>query len=193
MIIVIEGGDQAGKKTQTLLLAEALKKNKIKTAVFSFPDYKTPIGKEISKFLAGKRKFVPQVIHCLLAANRWEKLDEISAARSNNTVVIMNRYYQSNLVYGLANGMKQEWLENLDAGLPEADLVILLDVSQKESFRRKKNNRDQFEQNEIFLRKISKIYRIIAKKKHWKVIDASKSKQEVHKDILKLVEKKLDS
>jgi dTMP kinase len=89
--------------------------------------------------------------------------------------------------------MKQEWLENLDAGLPEADLVILLDVSQKESFRRKKNNRDQFEQNEIFLRKISKIYRIIAKKKHWKVIDASKSKQEVHKDILKLVEKKLDS
>ena len=37
----------------------------------------------------------------------------------------MNRYYHSNLVYGLANGMKQKWLENLDAGLPKADLVIL--------------------------------------------------------------------
>ena len=30
MIIVIEGGDQAGKKTQTILLAKALKKRKIK-------------------------------------------------------------------------------------------------------------------------------------------------------------------
>ena len=74
MIIVIEGGDQAGKKTQTELLAKALKSRKLKTKVFSFPDYSTPIGKQIEKLLTGKRKFPPQVIHALLAANRWEKL-----------------------------------------------------------------------------------------------------------------------
>jgi dTMP kinase len=165
MIIVIEGGDQAGKKTQTELLSKALKKRKIKTTTFSFPDYTTPIGKEIAKYLAGKRKFPPQTIHCLLAANRWEKLNHILLAQSKNSVLIMNRYYQSNLVYGLANGMKQSWLENLDAGLPKADLVILLDVSQKESFNRKKSNRDKFEKNEEFLKKISKIYRNTAKKK----------------------------
>lgn len=191
MIIVIEGGDQAGKKTQTALLAKALKQRKIKTTTFSFPDYNTPIGKEIAKYLNGKRKFPPQVIHCLLAANRWEKLDEILAAQSKNSVLIMNRYYQSNLIYGLANGMKRKWLENLDDGLPKADLVILLDVTQKESFRRKKTNRDKFEKNEEFLKKISKIYRTIAKNQHWKIIDASKPKQEVHKDILKVFVKKI--
>jgi dTMP kinase len=191
MIIVIEGGDQAGKKTQTALLARELKHRKIKTTVFSFPDYSTPIGEEILQYLNGKRKFPPQVIHCLLAANRWEKLNEIVTAQSQNSVLIMNRYYQSNLVYGLANGMKRKWLENLDNGLPKADLVILLDVSQKESFHRKKTNRDKFEKNEEFLRKISKIYRIIAKSKHWKIIDASKSKQEVHKEILEIFTKKI--
>lgn len=191
MIIVIEGGDQAGKKTQTALLVKALKQRKIKTTTFSFPDYKTLIGKEIAKYLNGKRKFPLQVIHCLLAANRWEKLNEILAAQSKNSVLIMNRYYQSNLIYGLANGMKREWLENLDAGLPKADLVILLDVTQRESFRRKKTNRDKFEKNEEFLRKISKIYRTIAKNQHWKIIDASKPKQEVHKDILKVFTKKI--
>jgi dTMP kinase len=133
MIIVIEGGEQAGKKTQTKLLSKAL-----------------------------------------IAANRWEKLNHILLAQSKNSVLIMNRYYQSNLVYGLANGMKQSWLENLDAGLPKADLVILLDVSQKESFNRKKSNRDKFEKNEEFLKKISKIYRNTAKKKRWKIINASK-------------------
>ena len=191
MIVVIEGGDQAGKLTQSTLLEKALKKRKIKTKLFHFPDYTTPIGKEIRKYLDGKRKFPPQVIHCLLAANRWEKLNQILVAEEKNSVLIMNRYYHSNLIYGLANGLKEKWLENLDKGLPKADLVILLDVSQKESFRRQKTNRDKFEKNEEFLRKISKIYRTTAKKKHWKIIDASKPKDQVHEEILKTFSKKL--
>lgn len=191
MIIVIEGGDQAGKLTQSTMLEKALKKRKIKTKLFHFPDYKTPIGKEIRKYLDGKRKFSPQVIHCLLSANRWEKLQEITSAQEKNSVLIMNRYFHSNLVYGIANGMKPKWLESLDDGLPKADLVILLDVSQKESFRRQKTNRDKFEKNEEFLRQISKIYRKVAKKKRWKIIDATKSKDEVHEEILKAFSKKI--
>ena len=198
MIIVIEGGDQAGKLTQSTLLEKTLKKQKIKTKLFHFPDYDTPIGKEIRKYLDGKRKFPLQVIHCLLAANRWEKLDEILEAKEKNSVLIMNRYYHSNLVYGLANGLKQKWLENLDHGLPKADLVVLLDVTQKESFSRSPRNekgkimkRDRFEKNEQFSRRISQIYRTTAKKKHWKIIDASKSKLEIHEEILKTFSKKL--
>ncbi len=199
MIIVIEGGDQAGKLTQSILLEKALKKRKIKTKLFHFPDYETPIGKEIRKYLDGKRKFPPQVIHCLLAANRWEKLDAILAAEEKNSVLIMNRYYHSNLVYGLANGLKQKWLESLDEGLPKADLVILLDVTQKESFSRtprnkiggKKMKRDKFEKNKEFSSKISNLYRTVGKKKHWKIIDATMSKEKVHEEILKTFSKKL--
>jgi len=199
MIIVIEGGDQAGKLTQSTLLEKALKKRKIKTKLFHFPDYDTPIGKEIRKYLDGKRKFPPQVIHCLLAANRWEKVNEIKSAEEKNSVLIMNRYYHSNLVYGIANGMKTKWLESLDDGLPKADLVILLDITQKESFSRtprnkiggKKMKRDKFEKNQEFSRKISRIYKTIAKKKRWKIIDATKTKDEVHEEILKTFSKKL--
>lgn len=191
MIIVIEGGDQAGKKTQTGLLLKALKKRKIKATTFSFPDYSTPIGKEIGKYLDGKRKFPPQVIHCLLAANRWEKLNQILEAKEKNSVIIMNRYYQSNLVYGLANGLKQNWLENLDSGLPKADLVILLDVSQKESFNRKKSKRDKFEKNKDFITKISKIYQTTAKKKRWKIVNAAQPKNKVHQEIMNIFSKKI--
>jgi dTMP kinase len=191
MIIVIEGGDQAGKKTQTRLLLTALKKSKIKATSFSFPDYSTPIGKEIAKFLEGKRKFPPQVIHCLLAANRWEKLNQILEAKEKNSVLIMNRYYQSNLVYGLANGLRQDWLENLDYGLPKADLVILLDVSQNESFNRKRTKRDKFEKNKEFINKISKIYRTIGKKKRWKIVNASQPKDKIHQEILDIFSKKI--
>lgn len=191
MIIVFEGGDQAGKKTQSALLEKALKKSKIKTKAFSFPDYKTPVGREIRKFLDGKRKFPPQVIHCLLAANRWEKLYEIKDAQKNNSVIIMNRYYQSNIVYGLVNGMNLKWLETLDEGLPKADLVIVLDVTQKQSFSRKKSNRDKFEKDKSFSQKISTTYRKLAKKKRWQLVNASGTKEEVHQRILGVLGKKL--
>ena len=191
MIVTFEGGDQAGKKSQSALLAKRLKSLKIKTKLFSFPDYSTPIGKEIDKYLHGKRKFPPQTIHTLLAANRWEKVDEIKKAQEKNSVVIMNRYAESNLVYGLANGLKLPWLEGLDAGLPKSDLVIVLDVPQNESFKRKKQNRDKFEKNAKFSQTISRTYRKLAKKKRWKIIDATQSKNDVHQDIMRVFSRKI--
>lgn len=187
MIIVLEGLDQAGKGTQSKLLANALKTRKLKCKIFSFPDYSTPLGREIKYYLSGKRKFPSQVIHCLLAANRWERSKEIKDALSKNYIIIMNRYYQSNLVYGLANGLDLKWLSNLDADLPKEDLVIVLDVKPTDSFSRKKVRRDKFEKNKDFAQKIVKTYRSLAKKLGWKVINASQTKTQVHKSIMDIV------
>ncbi|MBI3640136.1 MAG: dTMP kinase [Thaumarchaeota archaeon] len=183
MIIVIEGFDQAGKRTQSELLAKFLKARKLKYKIFSFPDYTTPIGKEIKYYLSGKRKFPPQVIHCLLAANRWEKLKEIQEALSKNYILIMNRYYQSNLVYGTVNGQDLKWLSNLDAGLPKENIVILLDVKSKDSFSRKKTRRDKFEKNKEFAQKIIHTYRTLGKKFGWKMVNASQTQEQIHKAV----------
>ncbi|MFQ5573764.1 MAG: dTMP kinase, partial [Nitrosopumilaceae archaeon] len=121
----------------------------------------------------------------------WEKLDDIQKANSKNSILIMNRYYQSNLVYGLVNGMRLDWLESLDSGLPKPDLVIILDVSPREAFSRKKSKRDRFEKNKNFSQKISRTYRTLAKKKNWKLVDASGTKQEIHQSIMKIFSKKL--
>lgn len=187
MIVVLEGFDQAGKKTQSKMLSEFLCKRKKKTTIFSFPDYSTPIGMEIKKYLSGTRKFSPQVIHCLLAANRWEKFNDIQNALAKNHIVIMNRYYQSNLVYGKVNGLDLHWLENLDAGLPKENVVILLDVKTSDSFSRKKQRRDRFEKNKSFAIKISSTYKKLAKKYGWNIVNASQSKDQVHQEVRKIV------
>ena len=192
LIIAIEGIDQAGKKTQTEMLVKALRRLKIKTAVFSFPDYSTVIGREIKNYLYGKRKFPPEIIHYLYAANRWEKLEEIKKASSKNSVLVMNRYYHSNLVYGIANGLKEKWLQKLEDSLPKADLVIVLEASQNDSFSRKKLRRDKFEKSKKFSTKISQIYRRLAKKHRWKVV-SSNTKQETHREIMKIISKKIRS
>ena len=120
MIIVFEGGDQAGKKTQSSLLTKKLKSLKIKTELFSFPDYTTPIGKEINKYLHGKRSFSPQTIHCLLAANRWEKVEKIKKIIDDNSLLIES--YKLKMVHDdiikqiieIDQAIKLEWLNSFD-------------------------------------------------------------------------------
>ena len=91
----------------------------------------------------------------------------------------------------LVNGLKLEWLESLDKELPKADLVIILDTTQKDSFNRKKSKRDQFEKNKKFYHKVLKTYRTLSKKKKWQLVDASQTKEQVHQDIMKIFSKKL--
>lgn len=191
MIIVIEGLDQAGKSTQSQLLSKYLTKNKIKNKVIDFPNYKTPIGKEIKRILYSKQSFIPQTLHCLLAANRWESLETIQKFLNKDFVLVMNRYVESNLVYGKTNNLSLKWLENLDLGLPKSDLVIVLDLHPKKSKIRKKVNRDVFEKNYHFAKSVSDNYRKLAKKYKWKLIKGDRLIDDVHKDVKKLVSRKL--
>ena len=78
--------------------------------LINFPDYTTRIGSEIKLFLEGKVGYTNEVKHILLSANRWEKKSEIERLREQEKIIIFNRYYQSNWVYGLANGMNFDWL-----------------------------------------------------------------------------------
>lgn len=193
MIVVIEGGDQSGKMTQSAMLTQALTDAGKRVRQFDFPDYTTPIGAEIKRFLEMKQEYVPQVIHCLLAANRWEKVRDIQDAQRNNDILIMNRYYHSNIVYGITNGVDQAWLENLDAGLPEADCIILLDITAEESFRRKSLDRDRFEGNREFIGHVLDAYRDAAKEGGWNMIDASKSKDDIHEEILQIIIERVET
>ena len=83
-------------------------------------------------------------------------------------------------------------MQKLEEGLPKADLVIVLDTSQSDSFSRKKSRRDKFEKDKKFSKKISQIYRRLAKKYRWKIV-SSNTKQETHEEIMKIVSRKIVS
>jgi dTMP kinase len=189
-VIVIEGTDKAGKTTQSRLLLEALKVSGKVCVVLDFPDYTTPIGMEIRAFLDGKRDYPAEAKHLLFSANRWEKKKEIESMVENGTLVIMNRYWQSNLAYGTANGMDANWLLRLDKGLPKEDIVIALLVNPAISSKRAETQ-DIFEADANLAAKAYKNYLKFAKQFKWKIVDGSKSKEQVHQEIMKIVRKEL--
>jgi dTMP kinase len=187
-IIVIEGSDKAGKGTQSRLLVDALKLSGKVCVIIDFPDYTTPIGAEIRAFLDGKRNYPNELKHILFSANRWEKKREIESMVENGTIIIINRYYQSNLAYGISNGLNINWLLNLDKGLPKEDLVIVLEVSSKMSYQRSAAEyNDTFEKDQKLMADVHKNYRILARKFKWKIINGEKNREEVHQDIMKII------
>jgi dTMP kinase len=189
-IIVIEGTDKAGKTSQSRMLAETLKASGKVCVILDFPDYTTPIGVEIKAFLEGKRDYLPEVKHLLFSANRWEKKKEIESMLENGTIIVMNRYWQSNLVYGVANGMDTNWLLRLDKGLPKEDIVLVILVNPSISANRAVIQ-DLFESDSQLAAKAHKNYLKFAKQYRWKVIDGSKSKEQVHQEITKMIRKEL--
>jgi dTMP kinase len=187
-IIVIEGVDKAGKQTQARLLVESLKLSGRICVVVDFPDYNTPIGMEIKAFLEGKREYPNELKHMLLAANRWERKSEIESMIEKGTIVIMNRYCQSNLVYGVSNGLNINWLANLERGLPKEDIVIVLDVSSTVLTERStERDLDSFEKNQKLLLEVNKNYHKLAKQFKWKIINGEKSKEQVHQEIMNIL------
>ncbi len=189
-IIALEGIDQSGKRTQTRLLADELKKKGAKVSTISFPIYKSPSGRQIQRFLEGKQKHQATALHMLYSLNRWENQEQIIKPVQNSDFVIADRYYPSNLAYGVSRGLSLEWLQGLDRGLPTASLVIVLDVPVPASFARKSRGRDVHEKNRQLLAKVRRTYRKLAKKLGWKIVDATRPVEEVHEAVWGLVRKK---
>ena len=185
-IIVIEGADKAGKLTQSRLLIDSLKLFGRICVVMDFPDYTTPIGIEIRAILDGEREYPNELKHMLMSANRWERKREIESMVETGTIVVINRYYQSNLVYGVSNGLSINWLANLEKGLPKEDIVIVLDVSPSVSSHRS-GELDSFEKDQKLLLEVNKNYRKLAKQFKWKIINGEKTKEQVHQEIMKIV------
>lgn len=185
-LIAFEGIDASGKNTQSRMLFEFLKRKGIGAEYLSFPDYSTPIGKEIKNFLSERVEYSLESRQLLYAANRYEHKERLERWLEEGKVVVINRYSESNYAYGVANGMPLKWLEEIEGRLPRADYIFLLKISPVVSLKRKPE-RDRYEGDLRFLQRVSEIYDALVEKGRWFAIDAERQKDEVHREISSLV------
>jgi len=191
IFIAIEGIDAAGKRTQTSILRAWLNSKGLTTRTLSFPAYETTIGKEIRKFLDGSVDYPQQVRAMLYAANRWEKKAELEAILSKTDVTIVDRYSGSNLAYGVSNGLELEWLLQLEHGLPEPDLVLLLDASPTKLVPRRGDRKDSYERNISLQEKARDAYLGLAKRFGWSMVDADGGIEETSWGVISAVSQSL--
>ncbi|MEC7844452.1 MAG: dTMP kinase [Actinomycetota bacterium] len=180
--IAFEGGDASGKSTQARRVSETL------NAVFTREPGGTTVGESLRTILLDPNETVAVRAEALLmAASRAQLVaDVIRPALLKGQHVVTDRFLASSLAYqGYASGLPIDEVLSLSLFATESltpDLTILIDIPIEESFKRRGQSPDRFEQEDrSFHEKVRKGYLELAKaeKEKWIVVDGTGTLEEV--------------
>ncbi|XP_053286933.1 thymidylate kinase [Pleuronectes platessa] len=184
-LIVLEGVDKAGKTTQCQKLLQALQQSGRSVEMMRFPDRSTTIGQLISAYLQKKSDLEDHTVHLLFSANRWEMVPLMKKKLEQGITLVVDRYAFSGVAFtGAKPGFCLDWCMKPDVGLPKPDLVMFLQLSPVEAALRGQFGEERYETSS-FQRAVQQKFEHLMKDPsiNWQVIDASKSVDDVHKDI----------
>ncbi|MBR9707597.1 MAG: thymidylate kinase [Candidatus Diapherotrites archaeon] len=136
-LIVIEGGDGAGKKTQATLLRDFLGKQGITVKYLDFPQYSSTFGKLVSNYLRGEygqlHEVPPEVASLLYTLDRYQFKAQIQEDLDNGVWYVMDRYSTANIGHQASKYDSVEertemidWLKQCESRLPIPDIVYYL-------------------------------------------------------------------
>jgi len=137
MLIAVEGIDGAGKTTIANHLCDLLSKKGYKCIVLKEPS-ESIYGKMIKSL---KNRPDPETeMELFLKDREIDVKDRILPALEEGKIVIMDRYYYSNIAYQSARGLNADRIRELNERIaPKPNLVILLDLSPSKALERLKN------------------------------------------------------
>jgi dTMP kinase len=192
LFVTFEGIDRSGKTTQARLLGEALGT----VALGVREPGGTPAGERVRELLKDAAvPLGPEAEALLFAAARAELVERvIRPALEDGRVVISDRFLDSSLAYqGGARGLGMDEVEAINrfaTGGLVPDLTFLLELDAETAARRA-GERDRFEDEGAALqRAVLEAYErlVAADPARWRRLDATRSPEQVHADVLAEVE-----
>jgi dTMP kinase len=192
LFVTFEGIDRSGKTTQARLLCEALGA----AALGVREPGGTPAGERVRDLLKDASvPLGPEAEALLFAAARAELVERvIRPALEDGRVVVSDRFLDSSLAYqGGARGLGIDEVEAINrfaTGGLVPDLTFLLELDAETAARRA-GERDRFEDEGAALqRAVLEAYErlVAADPARWRRVDATRSPEQVHADVLAEVE-----
>lgn len=196
LFITFEGADGCGKTTQLNLLKEYLEKKGYDVILTREPGAKG-LGIKIREILLNYDGEVSNRCESFLfLADRAQNIDIIvNPAIKDGKIVLCDRHTDSSVAYqGYGRGLDIEQikaLNNLATGGKTPDLTLVFDVDIETSMKRVGNEKDRMESAGVeFFNRVRNGYLEIAKQEpeRIKVIDSTKSIEDVHNQVLQVIE-----
>ena len=216
----MEGLDGSGKSTQTQLLQNYFENKGIEYKKIKLPDYDSPSSTLVKMYLGGEFGKKPSDVNAY-AAGAFYAVDRYASFKQNwktdyenNVLILADRYATSNSIYQMEKIDPDKWDEYLTwsadfeynkLGIPKPDCVIFLDmpveISQKlmtGRYNGDEGKKDVHEADVEFLQKCRKSALYAAEKQNWNVVECSDgneplSIEEIHNNIVKIIEKELEN
>jgi dTMP kinase len=191
LFIVFEGIDGSGKSSCIDAVASELERTMdvVRTA--------EPTGGEIKKLIMNTPGIRAETEALLFVADRAQHTDEIQKWLDERKIVICDRYYASTLAYQSAatdgRSLDMRWLRAMNNKvIIKPDLTFLFDIDPEKALERVESRgaKSRFERLG-YLKEVREAYLRIAKQDGFKIIDASKPKEDVFDNVMKHILKLL--
>ena len=205
MFITIEGIEGAGKTTHINHIVDFLR-NKGYDCIITREPGGTKIGEKIRAILLDSKNndLDPLAELLLYMADRAQHINKfIMPHLKAGKTVISDRFFDATLVYqGYARGLDVDLIKKLHEIVFDnlkPDLTIILDLTPEKGLERawkairkgsRTNNETRFEEETIsFHKKVREGYLLLSRyePERFKVIDATKSKDQVRENIIKVL------
>lgn len=206
IFITFEGIDGSGKSTQLRMLADTLRERGVDILVTREPGG-TPLGRRLRRaFLETEETVAPMAELLSFAADRAQHVEFlIKPSIADGRVVISDRYADATFAYqGAGRGFTEEQVNSvieLATGGLKPDLTLFFDITVEEAIRRMnvrdggdaKRNRMDDETAEFYGR-VRKSYLGIASREpeRFKIIEAGRSVEAIHTDVVEMVAELID-
>lgn len=195
MFITFEGGEGTGKTTQINILKKYLEDQGLEVIITREPG--GVISAENIRAVIFDNEIDPITETMLYAAARREHyIKKIKPALDAGKIVICDRFIDSSIVYqGIVRGVGVDLVENINKyaiNNVEPDLTIFFDLDpeiglKRVSLRNEQMNRFDKESLDFHL-KVRKGYKLLSKTRNrFVLIDASKSIEDVTKQIINII------
>jgi len=188
VLINLEGIDGCGKSTQSQFLMGEFEKNNEKTILLKEPT-NGKYGRKLWEMLSGKIEATTEEILELFVRDRKEHVDQkINPALNEGKIVLMDRYYYSTMAYQAAAGIDVKRIRKDNEFAPKPDIVLVFDLPADLAMKRVRGHSvaDVFEKEE-HLKKVRKAYLNLKDDPLVRIIDATRTPEEIFDEVWKLV------
>ena len=188
MLINLEGIDGCGKSTQSQFLMEKFESDNEKTILLKEPT-NGKYGQMLWNMLSGKIEATTEEILELFVLDRKEHVNEkIKPALDESKIVLMDRYYYSTMAYQVAAGIDVNRIRRDNHFAPKPDIVLVFDLPADLAMKRVRSHSvaDVFEKEE-HLEKVRKAYLDLENDSLVRIIDATRTPEEIFDEVWKLV------
>ena len=195
LFITFEGADGCGKTTQLELLAKYLEEKSFDILITREPGAKG-LGEKLRDILLNYDGVVSDRCESFLfLADRAQHIDTIvTPAVNEGKIVLCDRHIDSSVAYQGYGRMQDvnriDMLNMIATNNRHPDLTIVFDIDVETSMARVGAQKDRMESAGVeFFNRVRDGYLEIAKQEpnRVKVLDATKSIEDIHKEVIKLI------
>ncbi|XP_030916211.1 thymidylate kinase isoform X1 [Geospiza fortis] len=117
--------------------------------------------------------------------NRWEHVPMMKEKLQQGITVVVDRYAFSGVAFTSAKGnFGLDWCKQPDVGLPKPDLILFLQLNPEAAAERGNFGQERYETSSFQEKVLQCFYCLMEDKTlNWKTVDASKSIEDLHREI----------